>query len=112
MKNKKVYLSGPISSCPEDGLTWRNEITPYLIEMGFKILDPCQKHIENGNSLKEIEESKNKFKEMSIDKQWGNIKKMFSPIMDIDLKMTKDCDYFILNYDPMIPMVGSIHELM
>ena len=42
MKKKlAVYLAGAIEKAADEGVGWRNEITPFLKELDLDVLDPC-----------------------------------------------------------------------
>jgi nucleoside 2-deoxyribosyltransferase len=114
LEGKKVYLSGPIAKLGDDGVEWRNSITPILENrFGLEVLDPCQKHIQMGdNRLNEIGESKKRFKRMIIAEEWTKLKKEFWPIVRTDLRLVDHCDFIILDHDPTVPTVGTIHELV
>lgn len=113
LKGKKVYLSGHIHTLNDDGMTWRNYITPLLEEFDLEVLDPCKKHIKSGDgSLSEIGNSKKKFRDMIVNEQWDKVKVDFWPIVRTDLKMVDHCDFVICDYDPTLPTVGTIHELV
>jgi nucleoside 2-deoxyribosyltransferase len=113
LKGKKVYLSGPILNSKDDGVEWRKEITPKLKKFGLEILDPCQKHIQTGDSrLNEIGESKKKFRELILQEKWDEVKQEFWPIVRTDLRLVDHCDFVILDHDPTVPTVGTIHELV
>jgi nucleoside 2-deoxyribosyltransferase len=114
LSGKKVYLSGPIMNSSDDGVEWRKDITPVLENrFQLEILDPCQKHIALGdNRLNEIGESKKKFRELILNENWDQVKKDFWPIVRTDLRLVDHCDFIILDHDPTIPTVGTIHELV
>jgi len=113
LNNKKVYLSGPIMNSADDGVKWREHVTPRLQKFGLEILDPCKKHIALGDEkLNEIGESKKKFRELILNEKWEEVKKDFWPIVRTDLKLVDKCDFIILDHDPTVPTVGTIHELV
>jgi len=113
LRDKKVYLSGPILNAADDGVEWRLHITPKLEEFGLEILDPCQKHIALGDDrLNEIGESKKKHRNLILEEKWAEVKQSFWPIVRTDLRMVDHCDFIIFNHDPTIPTVGTIHELV
>ena len=45
LNNHRVYLAGPIDHASDDGVGWREELTPYLEKMGLTILDPTNKPV-------------------------------------------------------------------
>ena len=59
----RCYLAGPIDYAADDGVGWRNDITPWLQEKGVKVLDPCDKPIPD-SYYKEIDEEKLRMMEL------------------------------------------------
>jgi len=112
LKGKKVYLTGPIHSVNDDGTIWRDEITPSLYRYGMEVLDPCKKIVNGSVDLSEVGKNKQKFRDLVNSGDWGEVKRGFWPIVRCDLRMVDHCDFIIFNYDPLVPMVGSIHELV
>lgn len=113
LKGKQVYLSGPILNSADDGVIWRDYITPKLEYFGLEILDPCKKHIlMNNQNINEIGESKKKFRELIVQEKWEEVKEEFWPIVRTDLRLIDKCDFVILDHDPTVPTVGTIHELV
>ena len=45
LKGLRCYLAGPIDQAPDDGVEWRQKITPWLEQKGVRVLDPCDKPI-------------------------------------------------------------------
>ena len=93
-------------------MSWREKITPPLEALELDVLDPCKKHIEGSGDLSEIGKSKEKFKQLVMTERWDEVKKQFWPIVRTDLRMVDHCDFVILKYDPTVPTVGTIHELV
>lgn len=113
LRDKKAYLSGPIFHLKDDGIAWRDQVTPRLELFGIEVLDPCKKHIMQGNGdLSEIGKSKDRFKKLVIAEKWDEVKTEFWPIVRTDLKMVDFSDFVIIDYDPSVPTVGTIHELV
>jgi hypothetical protein len=112
LNGKKVYLSGPIHALNDDGVKWRELITPRLIDFGIEVLDPCKKPPTANVELIEIGKSKEKFRKLILDKDWKTVKKEFWPIIRFDLRMVDHCDFIIFEYDTSAQMVGTIHELV
>jgi hypothetical protein len=45
LKDVKVYLVGAMDRVHDGGVTWRQELTPILKQIGIKVIDPCKKPI-------------------------------------------------------------------
>ena len=112
LKGKKVYLTGPMHKAKDDGVGWRDKITPRLTKMKIEVLDPCKKVVNGNIDLSEVGKNKEKFKDLVKSENWNGVKREFWPIVRADLRMVDHCDFLIFNYDPLIPMVGTIHELV
>jgi hypothetical protein len=108
LNGKSVYLCGPIKMAKDDGVGWREEITPRFKPFGITVLNPCEKTTVE---TIEIGEDKNRFREMILQENFGLLKKNFWAIIRSDLKRVDASDFLVLNYDPDIPTVGSVHEL-
>lgn len=112
LKGKKVYLTGPMHGVKDDGVGWREQITPKLVEMDIEVLDPCKKAVKGNTDLNEIGKNKEKFRGLVTSENWTATKREFWPIVRADLRMVDHCDFLIFSYDPLVPMVGTIHELV
>ena len=112
LKGKKVYLSGPMHFADDDGVAWRDLITPKLVSMGMEVLDPCKKIVNGNADLSEVGKNKQKFRDLIALEDWKSVKRDFWPIVRCDLRMVDHCDFIIFDYNPITPMVGSIHELV
>jgi len=109
LEGKTAYLSGCIKLMPDSGMSWRSYISRRLRGMQIKVIDPCKKTTKN---LSEIGDDKNKFKKIIEKEKWGQIKEAFWPIVRYDLRGVDRADFIIVNYDPDIPTIGTIHELV
>jgi len=115
LKNKTVYLCGPIVGVDDDGIGWRTLISGKLEKLGINILDPCKKapvYQDLNTDLGEVGKDKKKFKEIILRENWKQLKEDFWPIVRYDLKCVDKSDFLIFYYDPTVSTVGSIHELV
>ena len=78
LKDKLVYLAGPIHACADDGMGWRESITPKLKEYGLQVEDPCKKTI---NGFGEVKDDKKKLIDLIKNGEFGEAKKLFYPIV-------------------------------
>ena len=109
LKDKSVYLCGSMYGDINDGQDWRTMISPKLSKMGIKISNPCNKKT-NGSS--EVGDDKKRFKKLIMEENWEGIKEVFWPIIRADLRMVDLANFVILNYDPDVPTIGTVHELV
>lgn len=109
LKDKTCYLCGPIKLAKDDGVGWRNEITPLLLDLGVQVIDPCNK---NNNGPSEIGSDKARYRQLIMKEKWKELKKNFWPCVRFDLRACDKSDFIIFYYDPDIPTIGTIHELV
>ena len=109
LKNKIVYLAGPIHAVADDGIGWRDEITPKLQNFGLIVDDPCKK---TANGIGEVKEDKKIIIELIKSGNFVEAKKRFYPIVRKDLRSVDKADFLIVVYDPTIHIVGTLHEMI
>jgi nucleoside 2-deoxyribosyltransferase len=109
LKNKQVYLCGPMWACGDDGSTWRQKLTPTLESYGLVVEDPTKK---SAFGVGEVGDDKKYFKELIAKKEFGRVKKEFWPIIRKDLRTVDKSDFLIAVYDPTIHMCGTFDEII
>lgn len=108
LTGKDVYLAGPMFACKDDGVGWRDLITPRLInDYGLHVEDPTKK---TADGLGEVGDDKALFKKLIAKKQFKIVREKFWPIVRKDLRCVDKADFLILLYDPNVHMFGTIHE--
>lgn len=107
LKNKIVYLCGPLGSVEDDGKGWRQKITPRLEEMGVIVSDPTKSTLDGTG---EVGDDKKFFKKLLINEDFAGVKKEFWKIVRKDLKAVEKSDFIIMNYMATVTTVGSWHE--
>ncbi len=108
-----VYLCGPIDYAKDRGVKWREDITPKLIEIGFKesnILNPCNKPV--GSYGRNLSEEQRISKEFRDKKDWGGLESLMKQIIKVDLRMVDKSDILIVNLSDCDRIVGSVHEII
>jgi hypothetical protein len=108
LKDKSVYLCGPLHSCSNDGRNWRESITPRLTSYGIKVEDPTKRTI---NGVGEIGKDKVLFQQLIKEKKFAEAKEKFWPLCRADLRSVDKADFLILNYDAAIASVGTWNEV-
>ncbi len=109
LKGKSVYLCGPLHFCKDDGMGWRDKITPKLETYGLSIEDPTKK---TACGIGEVKDDKAMFKRLLIEKKFSEAKEVFWPIVRKDLRCVDKADFLIFCYDPSLPTVGTWHEVI
>lgn len=106
LKGLRVYLSGPIEFCEDAGTVWRDELTPFLEELGLIVLDPTKM----SNDIPEAERV-SRFTEMRKAHDWEGIKALAKNTRRFDLRLIDACDFVIALVDQNISMCGTWEEL-
>lgn len=109
LKDKTVYLTGPITAVKDDGIGWRKDITGSLQGFGIIVDDPTQTVVGGAG---EIGQDKARFKQLLAEGKIAEAKEAFFPVVRKDLRSVDKADFLVLYYDPKIQMVGTIHELV
>lgn len=109
LEGKTVYLCGNLYADLDNAIDWRTSIYESLSRFKINILDPCKKTSQN---VSEIGEDREKWKDIIKNERWGELKKEFWPIVRYDLRAVDKCDFVIFAYNPEIPTIGSVHELV
>lgn len=89
--SKHVYLAGAIDRAPDRGKAWRDELTPFLNQLGVPIFNPCLQEV----ILRE--------EEATIDHQspeWFALKrKIVQAIIDDDINALEKSEFVICYWD-------------
>lgn len=110
LRNKVAYLAGPIHAASDDGVGWRDMMTPILTDKyGVTVDDPCKKTV---NGVGEIKDDKKMLIDCVKTGNFAEVKKRFYPIVRKDLRSIDKADFLIVVYDPTIHMFGTIHEMV
>jgi len=109
LKGKSVYLCGAMQGYNDNGAAWRDMLTPKLQEFGIEVVDPTK---TTANGVGEVDDDKKKFRELVQGEYWEDLKEEFWPIVRKDLRAVDKADFLICYYDPNIPTIGTIHELV
>lgn len=106
---KSVYLAGPIHAVTDDGIGWRDAITPTLVSYGISVENPCKKTV---GGTGEVKDDKKMFVDLIKSGNFAEVKKLFYPIVRKDLRCVDKADFLIVVYDPTLHMFGTLHEMI
>lgn len=109
LKDKTVYLTGPITAVKDDGVGWRKNITASLQGFGIIVDDPTQTVVGGAG---EIGQDKARFKRLLAEGKIAECKKAFWPVARKDLRSVDKADFLVFYYDPSVPMFGTIDEII
>jgi hypothetical protein len=114
LTGKTTYLIGNIQNTPlsDHGMGWRDEITP-IIEKRFDVtvINPCKTTLLGVGECN-VEKDQKYFHNLIKEKQYTKVKDEFWKVIKKDLRSVEKADFMIFNHDPLLPTVGSIHELV
>jgi len=126
MKNRlaghKFYLSGGIDRVPDRGVSWREDISQFLLSLDIGVLNPCDKPTNFGSEDSENIQWRNQSKEKAIALyEHGNINdanniceaiyKNMKMVVAADMGMLDICNAVILHIDMSYHMCGSYFEM-
>lgn len=108
LKNQRVYLAGPMDRCPDNGKTWRDQLTPILERMGVNVLNPISKPT---NIAKEDEDTRKYKQKLKQNKNYDALATVMKEIRNVDLRMVDISDFIIVNLDMSIYPCGTMEEI-
>jgi hypothetical protein len=93
---------------PDSGIQWRENITPFLRELGIVVLNPCSKPIDVPSEI----ENRALRQQLKNDGNYDELSKLVKRDIRIpDLRMVDMSDVVILNLDVDVHMCGSYEEV-
>ena len=110
LNNHRVYLAGPIDHASDDGVGWREELTPYLEKLGLTILDPTNKPTSQCR-YNEIGDEKEHIQKLVNLKRWDELREMAKEIVLVDLRMVEVSDFLIAYVDKDVHICGTYDEI-
>jgi len=108
LKNQRCYLAGAIDRVNDRGVGWRQNITPYLEDLGVTVFNPITKPTEVGieddlsASLKLDLKKKHKYDELSA---------FMKTVRSVDLRLVDISDFLIVSLDLDIHPCGTYEEI-
>ena len=101
----KAYLAGAIEHAPDNGITWRREVTEFLdTQLGHSVYDPTVEEMDILTS----EESQNfrELKETDLPAFQHIVRKLIAHDLDT---LTSEIDYVICLWDTHVLNGGGTH---
>lgn len=108
LKNQRVYLVGAMDRVADRGKGWRENITPFLEELGVTVFNPLTKPSEIG---KEDENSFLKKIELKTAKNYEELSEIMKIIRNVDLRLVDISDFIIVNLDLDTHPCGTYEEI-
>jgi|TARA_R110001632_G_scaffold104070_6_gene212891 nucleoside 2-deoxyribosyltransferase len=110
LNNHRVYLAGPIDHADDDGVAWRQKLSPYLKKMGLTILDPTDKPVSQCR-YNEVGAEKDHIQKLKKLKRWDELRNLAKEIVLVDLRMVEVSDFMIAYVDKDIHLCGTYDEI-
>ena len=107
LKGHTTYLIGPIDEVEDCGKDWREELKPFLWNMGMGVFDPCDKPIGKSEDSVTVE----KVRSLKRSKRYGEARKVMKEIVNVDLTLLDLSSILIAYIDKDVHMCGSYSEL-
>jgi nucleoside 2-deoxyribosyltransferase len=108
LKNQRVYLAGAMDRVPDRGSTWRDNITPFLNELGIVVFNPISKPTDIGLEDKDTHAIKTNLKQKA---RYDELTSMMKTIRSVDLRLVDISDFLIVNLDLNTHPCGTLEEI-
>ena len=94
LKNQRVYLAGAMDRVADRGATWRDNITPFLRNLGVTVYNPITKPTDIGMEDMDSHMIKTKLKKQH---RYDELSSMMKTIRSVDLRLVDISDFLIVN---------------
>lgn len=106
--NQRVYLAGAMDRVKDRGSTWRDNITPFLQNLGIVVFNPIKKPTVLGQE----DEATHKLKlQLKADQNYSELSELMKTIRSVDLRLVDISDFLIVNLDLDIHPCGTYEEI-
>lgn len=108
LKNQRVYLAGAMDRVADRGSTWRDNITPFLTNLGVVVFNPITKPTTIGLEDQDSHAIKTKLKST---KRYDELTEMMKVIRRVDLRLVDISDFLVVNLNLDIHPCGTYEEI-
>ncbi len=108
LKNQRVYLAGAMDRVVDRGATWRDNITPFLQNLGVVVFNPITKPTDIGMEDNDSHTIKTKLKQQH---RYDELSSMMKTIRSVDLRLVDISDFLIVNLDLNVHPCGTLEEI-
>jgi nucleoside 2-deoxyribosyltransferase len=108
LKNQRVYLAGAMDRVPDRGVTWRDNITPFLESLGIVVFNPIKKPSIQGSEDEQTHIYKVKLKK---EQKFDELSSLMKTIRSVDLRLVDISDFVIVNLDIDQHPCGTYEEI-
>jgi nucleoside 2-deoxyribosyltransferase len=103
-----VYLAGAMDRVPDRGNGWRDNITPFLENLGIIVFNPIKKPTDIGKEDEEVQLLKKKYKK---ELKYDELSILMKSIRSVDLRLVDISDFIIVNLDLDTHPCGTLEEI-
>lgn len=108
LKNQRVYLAGAMDRVHDRGNGWRDNITPFLENLGIVVFNPIKKPTILGQE----DEATHRLKvQLKKDQNYADLSDLMKTIRSVDLRLVDISDFLIVNLDLDIHPCGTYEEI-
>lgn len=108
LKNQRVYLAGAMDRVPDRGNGWRDNITPFLEEIGVVVFNPIKKPTILGQE----DDTTHKLKlQLKSKENYDELSSLMKTIRSVDLRLVDISDFLIVNLDLDVHPCGTYEEI-
>ena len=108
LNNQRVYLAGAMDRVSDRGNGWRDDITPFLQDLGVIIFNPIKKPTIVGKEDWETHKHKIQLKQ---EENYTELSNLMKTIRSVDLRLVDISDFLIVNLDLDIHPCGTYEEI-
>jgi nucleoside 2-deoxyribosyltransferase len=108
LNNQRVYLAGAMDRVADRGNGWRDNITPFLEDLGIVVFNPIKKPTIVGQEDEQIHKLKLKLKQSM---KYDELSSLMKVIRSVDLRLVDISDFLIVNLDLDIHPCGTYEEI-
>ena len=108
LKNQRVYLAGAMDRVADRGSGWRDDITPFLENLGVIVFNPIKKPTIVGQEDEQTHKYKIKLK---LENNYDELSHLMKVIRSVDLRLVDISDFLIVNLDLDIHPCGTYEEI-
>jgi nucleoside 2-deoxyribosyltransferase len=108
LKNQRVYLAGAMDRVVDRGNGWRDDITPFLENLGVIVFNPIKKPTIIGQEDERTHRYKIKLK---AEQNYDELSQLMKVIRSVDLRLVDISDFLIVNLDLDVHPCGTYEEL-
>jgi len=106
--NQRVYLAGAMDRVADRGNGWRDNITPFLTDLGVVVFNPIKKP----STIGQEDETTHKLKiKLKLDQNYDELSSVMKVIRSVDLRLVDISDFLIVNLDLEIHPCGTYEEI-